>query len=524
MAYENTARVITIPANEQPEEIKLKVAAYCRVSSSSDEQLNSFAAQNRYYTELISGKDNWQLVDIYADEGITGTSIEKRDDFKRMLHDCERGLIDRILVKSISRFARNTTECLKTVRTLKARGISVFFEKENIDTGKVSGEMLTAVFASLAQAESESISKNMRWSYQKRMMSGEFVPPFLPYGFKRENGKMTPDITEAAIVRWIFDMYVSGNSFKDIAEVLNHYDVPYINSSTGCKWSRSTIGHIIENEKYTGNSLWQKSYTTGNLPRVQRKNTGELPQYYAEASHEAIIEKDIFDTAQALRSTRRSEKHIEQYNQPNLFRKKMVCGHCGSLFRIKHSNGITYWMCRQHAEDKGSCPVTQIPECQLKAAFLRLYFKLKTNGNILAHLLANLKEIRNRRMLWSPDIIELNKRISDTLSQNQMLATLKQQGLVDPDVFISKSNELTKQLHELKIQKDAILYSERDVVIVQTQAVIDIITNGPEFLEEFDSELFGELIAKIIVHNNTCIEFELKNGLRFIEKTERLAC
>lgn len=134
MAYENTARVITIPATEQPEAIVLRVAAYCRVSSSSEEQLNSFAAQNRYYTELISGNENWKLVDIYADEGITGTFIEKRKDFKRMIHDCERGLIDRILVKSISRLARNTTECLETVRMLKAHGISVFFEKEYIST------------------------------------------------------------------------------------------------------------------------------------------------------------------------------------------------------------------------------------------------------------------------------------------------------------------------------------------------------------------------------------------------------
>lgn len=524
MTYENTARVITIPATEQPEEIKLKVAAYCRVSSSSNEQLNSFAAQNRYYTELISGEGNWQLVDIYADEGITGTSIDKRDDFKRMLHDCERGLIDRILVKSISRFARNTTECLETVRLMKARGISVYFEKENIDTGKVSGEMLTAVFASLAQAESESISKNMRWSYQKRMMSGEFVPPFLPYGFKRENKKMIADVSEAAVVHWIFNMYVSGNSFEDIARYLNLYNIPYINSSTNHKWSRSTIGHIIENEKYTGNSLWQKSYTTVTLPRAQRKNTGELPQYYAESSHEAIIDKDLFDAAQALRGARKSEKHIEQYNQPNPFRKKIVCGHCGSPFRLKRSSGNTYWICRQHADDKDSCPITQINEHKFEAAFLRLYYKLKTNSNILNRVQTRLKEIRNFRMLWSLDIIELNKRIADILSQNQMLATLKQQGLVDPDVFISKSNELTEQLHEIKVQKDALLYSERDVVIAQTQAVIDIIANGPEFLEEFDSELFGELITKVIVHSNICIEFELRNGLRFTEKIERLTC
>ena len=221
MAQENTARVITIAATEQPQDIRLRVAAYARVSSSSDEQLNSFAAQNRYYTELISGKDNWQLVDIYADEGITGTSIEKRDDFMRMLRDCERGLIDRILVKSISRFARNTTECLETVRSLKARGVSVYFEKEGIDTGKVSGEMLTAVFASLAQAESESISKNMRWSYQKRMQMGTYIPASIPFGYVLKDGKITIEPEEADVVRKIYDMYLSGSGRVTIAQNLN---------------------------------------------------------------------------------------------------------------------------------------------------------------------------------------------------------------------------------------------------------------------------------------------------------------
>ena len=182
MAHESSAKVITIAATEQPKEIRLRVAAYARVSSASDEQLNSFAAQNRYYTELISSKENWELVGIYADEGIAGTSIEKRDDFKRMIHDCERGLIDRILVKSISRFARNTTECLETVRVLKTRGISVYFEKEDIDTGNVSGEMLTAIFASLAQAESQSISGNMRWGLRKQMQAGTYLPPSTPFG------------------------------------------------------------------------------------------------------------------------------------------------------------------------------------------------------------------------------------------------------------------------------------------------------------------------------------------------------
>lgn len=166
----------------------------------------------------------------------------------------------------------------------------------------------------------------------------------------------------------------------------------------------------------------------------------------------------------------------------------------------------------------------QVPECQLEAAFMRLYYKLKIRSDILKQMQASLTEIRNRRMLWSLDVVELNKRISDTLSQNQMLAVLKQQGLVDPDIFISKSNELAKQLHELKLQKEELLCSEQDEAIIQTRAVIDIINSGSEFVEEFDSELFGELITKIIIHSNICVEFELKNGLRFTEKIERLMC
>lgn len=182
-ARDNLARQnIFIPATQPEEQITLRVAAYCRVSSDSADQLNSFAAQNTHYNAVISTHDHWELVDIYADEGITGTSAAKRGDFQRMLSDCRKGRIDKILVKSISRFARNTAECLEAIRELKALGISVFFEEHNIDTKMVSSEMLTAVLASCAQAESESISKNVSWGNRKRMESGSFTPSSAPYG------------------------------------------------------------------------------------------------------------------------------------------------------------------------------------------------------------------------------------------------------------------------------------------------------------------------------------------------------
>lgn len=206
---EKQCRVITIEATQSPQNIKLRVAAYARVSSASDDQLNSFAAQNRYYISLISSKENWSMVDIYADEGITGTSAEKREDFQRLLADCRRGLIDKVLVKSISRFARNTKECLEAIRELKALGIGICFEKENIDTSTMSGEMMTALFASFAQAESESTSKNMRLGIKMRMMNGEFNTCLAPYGYRLENQKLKIIPEEAVVVRRIFTDYLN---------------------------------------------------------------------------------------------------------------------------------------------------------------------------------------------------------------------------------------------------------------------------------------------------------------------------
>ena len=184
LALNTVPRIITIPAAEQSGPQRLRVAAYCRVSSDSADQLNSFAAQNAYYTALIAENPDWELVDIYADRGITGTSADKREDFQRLLADCKRGRIDKILVKSISRFARNTKDCLKATRELKEIGVGVCFEEQNIDTSRVSGEMMTAIFAALAQKESESISENMRMSYKRRMERGEFLTCKAPFGYR----------------------------------------------------------------------------------------------------------------------------------------------------------------------------------------------------------------------------------------------------------------------------------------------------------------------------------------------------
>ena len=411
---EKQCRVITIEATEKQQDNKLRVAAYARVSSASDDQLNSFAAQNRHYADLISGKENWSMVDIYADEGITGTSAEKREDIQRLLADCHRGLIDRILVKSISRFARNTTEIASEITRL---------------------------------------------------------------------GIPTRD------------------------------KIPY--------WQHTTVCYVLQNEKYVGGSLLQKRYSTDTLPVKKKINHGNKDQYYIVDSHPPIVDRLIFERAQALYQAKSSNiTHSPREQYP--FTMTILCGNCGTYFKRKMSKDITYWVCRKHDRQKDACVMEQIPESQIEEAVLRLYYNLKHHGEpILSQMITSLLTIRNRRMLWSLDVIELNKQISELSSQNQMLTTLKQQGLIDPDIFISQSNELTEQLRTAKLKKERLLASDGDNTIAQTQELMDILEAGPDFLDAFDAELFGELIDKIIVDSKEQLRFRLKNGLELTETIER---
>lgn len=508
---EKQPRVIKISAAEQPKAVYLRVAAYTRVSSDSADQLNSFAAQNRYYTELISGKAEWCMVDIYADEGVTGTSAEKREDFQRMMADCRRGLIDQILVKSISRFARNTRDCLQSIRELKELGVNVCFEREGINTANVSSELITAIYAAFAQKESESISGNMRWSYQRRMENGTFNTCRAPWGFRMYDGKhLTIHEEEAEVVRRIFLEYLSGRNSREIAAILN------AEGTSNRVWRDTAVDYILQNERYAGNALLQKRYMTDSLPRQRKINRGERNMYYVENSNEHIVSQEVFDRAKALRQKR----NVGQTVARDRHCTRMRCS-CGSRIRAKQTNDIWYWCCRRH-DEKGDCAVTPVPEAQITEAFRRLYYKLKHQGNsALKEILTNLQTIRSRRMLWSEDIISLNKRISDLSSQNQALTFLKQQGLVDSDIFISKTNELTRQLRQAKLDKEKLMNAEGDTTLQRTQAIIDLLDVGPDFPDLNEAELREGLVAEIIIESNEVILFRLHNGLELRESIER---
>ena len=478
-----------------------------------------YAAQTAYFAKLINSDPNWTFVDVYADKGITGTSTEKREDFQRMMEDCRSGKIDRILVKSISRFARNTKESLAAVRELKSLDISVYFEEQNIDTAQATGETLTAVFSALAQKESEAISERMRHSYQMRMQRGAFSTHCAPYGYRLVENRLEVIEEEAVIIRQIFDRYLSGISMEDIAKEITALGIPTKQNTPF--WQVRSIQYILRNEKYVGDSLLGKTYTTLTLPHRKIENKGEGVQYFIEGSHPPIVSRTVFDKAQQLLS-RKSAVIPPRAAAPHPLSRKIVCGHCGAFCKRKKTRGTAYWICQTHNKNAGSCPIMQIPETEITEAFLRIYFTLKHHGDqVLPQLIQDLQTAKNGKLLWSEDIVELNKQIADIACQERLLAQLKQQAVVDPDIFIFQSNQLAEQRREAKLKKSRILRSEDDQTVQRTQELLDILEDGPDLLMTFNEALFSELVETITIQDNSTIRFRLINGLELPEHIER---
>ena len=353
------------PQTFQPEH--MRVAAYCRVSSDSKDQLHSYAAQIRSYTEEIAQHDGWELVDVYADEGLTGTRMDKREDFNRMMRDCRKGKIDRVLVKSVSRFARNTKDCLSALRELSTLGVSVQFEKENIDTKTLTTELMVSVSGSLAQQESISISANQKISYQRRMERGEFITCSAPYGYRiidKKNLEIIPE--EATTVQWIFDAYLNGRSAEWIADQLTRRGIE--NTNTRKPWTAYGIRYILRNEKYIGDALGQKKFTKG-FPFFRKRNHGEQEQYYVENTHLPIIEREQFEKVQNLlqQKAKRKKPTRSQYS----LTRKIICEKCGTPFiRRETAKGLVTWVCRTHDRNAANCPMGRIPETEIHKATL----------------------------------------------------------------------------------------------------------------------------------------------------------
>ena len=379
-------------SQSQQRQKKIRLAAYCRVSTDNAEQLLSYENQLRYYKNFIESNPQYEFAGIYADEDITATNTKKRDEFNRMIADCRAGKIDRIITKSISRFARNTLDCLNYVRELKALGIGITFEKENIDTLDSKGEVLLTILSSLAQDESRSISENSTWGIRRRFEAGEHrisTKRFLGYDMG-DDGKLKVNKAQAKTVKRIYQEYLDGKTVDYIKRSLIRDGIK--NWDGQVRWESSTIKSMLGNEKYKGDALLQKSYTTDFLTKKRIKNKGDVQMYYIEEDHEPIIDKKIWECVQ-LESERRAaflkEHCIKSYSantETNPFSSKIICGICNKAFARKGWTSSTgeirkVWQCNERYRVKGvqGCTNRHIEEDTLVKAFIMAWNTILEN-------------------------------------------------------------------------------------------------------------------------------------------------
>ena len=366
--------------NKQKDERKIRVAAYCRVSTDQEEQENSFKNQVDYYTRYIASHPEYELAGIYADEGISGTNTKKREEFKRMISDCETHKIDMVLTKSISRFARNTQDCLENYRKLKNLGVVVVFEKENIKSTETTGELLLTILSSLAQDESRNISENTKWGIRSKFQKGiphDNASKFMGFD-KGSDGRLVVNEEEAKLVRRVYREFLEGFSCSTIAARLNEERIPGVSGEP--KWISPTIEGMLKNEKYMGDSLLQKHITMDFLTKKQVRNEGQIAQYYVKDSHIGIIPRDEWNAVQQELERRRSYKeehklgHYGYGSELRPFSCKIICGKCGSIYgRKTHYNrpGKTYWQCNTRCnEGPKSCKAENVPEETIHRVFI----------------------------------------------------------------------------------------------------------------------------------------------------------
>jgi DNA invertase Pin-like site-specific DNA recombinase len=346
---------------------ELKVAAYARVSAEKDAMMHSLASQVSYFKTEIAKHPNWKFVEVYSDEAITGTK-DNRENFQRMISDAKKGKMDLILVKSISRFARNTLTLLSTIRELKDIGVDVYFEKENIHSISFGGELLMSILASYAQEESRSVSENMKWRVKRNFESGIGWGTRL-YGYKVEgNEKFTIVEDEAFVIRKIYNLYLNGDGVQKIANALNKQGYTTRN---GSDWSKGSVRQILTNEYYTGNRILQKTYRVDHITKKKLHNNGEKPKYYIEESHEGIISKEDFEKVQEIFKSK--QRITKPTTSTYSFTGKILCGTCGSHYKRKvRKYGDIIWQCRVYDEKgKAYCASKSVPEYALKEAVKR---------------------------------------------------------------------------------------------------------------------------------------------------------
>ncbi len=496
----------TVKADDTP---KLRVAAYCRVSTDSEEQATSYEAQVEHYTNYIKGNPEWELAGIYADDGITGTNTKKRDEFNRMIDDCMEGKIDMVITKSISRFARNTLDCLKYIRQLKDKNIPVFFEKENINSMDSKGEIMLTIMASLAQQESQSLSQNVKLGFQFRYQQGEVQVNhnrFLGYT-KDENKRLVIVPEEAEVVKRIYREYLDGASLLQIARGLEADGI--LTAANKRKWRPETLKKILQNEKYIGDALLQKTYTVDFLSKKRVVNNGIVPQYYVENSHEPIIPREIFMQVQE-EMVRRANLQAGKSGKRRVYSSKyalssiVYCGECGDIYRRVHWNNrgckSIVWRCVSRLEEKGSdCSSRTINEATLQEAVVKAINEvLGSKDTFLTVLQENIAAV-------------LNEDNDQTIQEIEIRLNELQQELLQLVNAKADYQKVADEIYRLRELKHNILAenAEREGKRERIADMTEFLNEQSHELEEYDEQLVRRLIEKITIYDEKLtIEFK----------------
>lgn len=487
----------------------IRACAYCRVSTDNEDQKTSYDSQRIHYKNYIEENPNYEFVGIYADEGITGTQIKKREQFNSMMSDALNGKIDLIIAKSISRFARNTVDTLNCVRKLREHNVDVYFEKENIHTLGLSNELFLTLYSAFAQAESESISENVKAGVRMKMKRGELVGKYAPFGYlyNKELNKLVIDENKKDIIIYIFEEYSKGVGFRTIALNLNVNNIP---SPTGVKWCHASVRRIITNEKYVGDLKTGKYYSDNVISHKRKINYGEKEQYFTSNHHKPIITRDLWNKCQKILEKRskivKPDGNRDKFSRKYPFSSKIYCGICGERFirrsyKIRSNNKeVAYWICRSHRNKIECSNLLHYRQEELEDIFVKVYNKLIENKE--QYINSFIKKV-NEILLNNNDYNNSNKIKEEiTKLQNRLsnLIDLKLDNKISKEILESKQLEITNQINELENK----LVSNKDLELTKKQKLeqINIISSTlKEYpgLTKFNEDIFNKLVDRIII-------------------------
>lgn len=513
---------------------RLRVAAYARVSTDSEDQLNSFESQVKYYNEKINKNNEWLFVEVYADESISGTQDYKRSNFMRMIQDSLNGKIDLILTKSISRFARNTLDTLKYVRMLKEKNVAILFEEENINTLEMAGELLLTILSSVAQQESETISSHVKLGLKMKQQRGELIGynGCLGYTYDKESKSISINEEEAEIVRYIFNRYAQGIGSSIIAKELTN--MKYQTPKGLNVWSDSTVRRILKNEKYKGDVLQGKTYTTDPITHKRVVNMGEENMYYIKEHHQAIIEPELFDKVQQIlekrAGSREKGKRKGNYSRKYPFSSRIYCGFCGTVLTRRNWNSGTknaapVWHCMKFVKrGKTECPKCKaIKETIIENCFVEAYKILCSDkGDIVEKFINRINNIITENS--SDKLIEnIDVEKQKLNSKMNKLIDLSLDNAIDRDTFLERKEKLQAQIEQLNMKQEKLMLDERNNTNrkLSLNKIRKFLETG-DIVTEFDKDAFEILIKQVIVGGYDEKENADPHGITFVLKNDNI--